>query len=190
MFLAASARETVQSNWTSADAPCARYDDLRSPVLGRIGVKIDAGERWADAFRRALSFWNSVLDANLYEETSFDACAIRIIGGGPDILNHAVVARSQITEWNNFRGKIAVSPMAAKEMGSNEMYAVAVHELGHLLGLKHNMSGRSIMYFLDIDGSEVLDSKDILDLSTHHRLRREISNSTWHLPIQIVATGE
>jgi hypothetical protein len=26
------------------------------------------------------------------------------------------------------------------------------------------------MYFLDVNGTEVLDSKDILDLSSHHKL--------------------
>jgi hypothetical protein len=48
--------------------------------------------------------------------------------------------------------------------------AAAVHELGHMLGLKHNASSRSVMYFLDVNGTEVLDSEDILDLGSHHKL--------------------
>ena len=59
------------------------------------------------------------------------------------------------------------------------------HEFGHMLGLKHNPSSKSIMYFLDINGTEVLDSKDILDLSTHHKLRTAIV-STGFLPIKVV----
>jgi hypothetical protein len=83
-------------------------------------VRIDTPEPWADSFRRVLRFWNTVLAANLHEETTLDSCAVRIINAGPDILNKAVVARSQLTEWDNCRGKIAVSPGAAKVMSSTE----------------------------------------------------------------------
>jgi hypothetical protein len=166
----AGAAEKPQSNWTSADEPCAKYDDLRRPVLGEIGVKIDANEPWADGFRGALSFWNTVLVANFHEETNLNACAIRVINGGPDIVNNGIIARSQLIGRDNFRGKIAVSPAAAKAMSCAEIYGAAVHELGHMLGLKHNASSRSIMYFLNVNGTEVLDNKDILDLSSRHRL--------------------
>jgi Matrixin len=166
----AGAEEEPQSNWTSADEPCAKYDDMRRPVLGNIGVKIDANGPWADEFRKALSFWNTVLVANFHEETNLSACAIRIINGGPDLLNDGIVARSQLTWRDNFRGEIAVSPKAATAMSSDEMYGAAVHELGHMLGLKHNASSRSVMYFLNVNGTEVLDGKDILDLSSHHKL--------------------
>jgi hypothetical protein len=176
-----SAQAKPQSNWTSADAPCAKYDDMRNPVLGSIGVKIDTTEPWADGFRRALRFWNTVLAANFHEETSLNACTVRIINGRPDILNKVIVARSQLTELDNFRGKIAVSPEAVKAMSGAEMYGAAVHELGHMLGLKHNASSQSVMYFLDINGTESLDNKDILDLSTHHKLRPAIV-STGFLP--------
>jgi Matrixin len=179
------AQETQQSNWTSADASCAKYDDLRKPVLGNIGVKIDASLAWADAFRRALSFWNTVLAANFHEETNLETCAVRIVDGSAGILSNAIVARSQMTEWVNFRGKIAVSPIATKEMSSAEMYAASVHEFGHMLGLKHSTNSHSVMYFLDVNGTEVLDAKDILALSTHHKLRSAIA-STRFLPIQIV----
>jgi hypothetical protein len=178
-------QEKPQVNWTSSDAPCANYDDMRNPILGNIGVRIDATEPWADGFRRALMFWNTVLAANFHEETNLNACTVRIIDGGPEILNKVIVARSQVTEQDNFRGKIAVSPRAAKSLSSAELYAAAVHELGHMLGLKHNASSKSIMYFFDVNGTEVLDRKDILDLSTHHKLRPAII-STGFLPIKVV----
>ena len=163
--------ETRHSNWMSNDAPCAKYDDLRKPVLGDIGVKIDATGPWADGFRRALSLWNTVLAANFHEETELDACAIRIINAGPGLLSNSMVARSQLTEWDDFRGKIAVSPEAANALSGAEMYATAVHEIGHMLGLKHNASSQSVMYFFNVNGTEVLDQTDILDLSTRHKLR-------------------
>jgi hypothetical protein len=169
--VAAPAQETPVSNWTSADEPCARYDDLRKPVLGDIGVKIDATGPWADGFRRALSFWNTVLAANFHQETDLVSCAIRIFNAGPAILNNAIVARSQLTDRDNFRGKIAVSPEAAKTMSSTEIYGTAVHELGHILGLKHNASSQSVMYFLDVNGTDVLDRNDISEPSTRHNLR-------------------
>lgn len=168
------AQEKPQSNWTSADEPCRRYDNLRNHVLGDIGVKIDSTEPWADGFRRALSFWNTVLVAKFHEETNLDACTIRIINGGHDILDKAIVARSQLTKWDKFCGKIAVNPEAAKALSGAELYGIAVHEFGHMLGLKHNTSSRSVMFYLNVNGTEVLDSKDTLDLSAHHKLRPAI----------------
>jgi hypothetical protein len=173
----------ARSNWTSPDAPCANFDNLRRPVIGNIGVKIDVAGPWADGFRRALRFWNTVLSANFYEETNLNACSVRIIDGDPDIVNRTVAARSQMTDRANFQGKIAVSQGAAKDMNGAEIYASAVHELGHTLGLKHNESSRSVMYFLNLHGSEVLDCEDILELSRRHALQPEISEKSF-LPIQ------
>lgn len=169
-----SRRQQPQSNWTSPDTPCAKFDSLRKPLLGDIGVKIDATGPWANGFRRALGFWNTVLAANLHEETDLSTCSLRIIDGTPDILGHAVAARSQITDWANFKGKIAVSQVVAEDMNSDEIYAAAVHEIGHVLGLKHSANNHSVMFFLDVDGTDVLDGKDILDLSRRHKLRPAI----------------
>ena len=168
------ASQPRQSNWKSPDAPCANFDDLRKPLLRNIGVKIDTAEPWADGFRRALRFWNTVLAANLHEEADLCVCNIRIVDGAPDIFDHAIAARSQLTDWANFSGMIAVSQAAAKDMNSAEIYATAVHEIGHMLGLKHNVNIHSVMYFLDVDSTVVLDRKDILNLSRHHELRRAI----------------
>jgi hypothetical protein len=118
--------------------------------------------------------WNTIPAANLHEETDLSVCSIRIIDGAADSLDHAVAARSQLADWADFRGKIAVSGVAAKQMNNDEIYATAVHEIGHLLGLKHNANIHSVMYFLDFDSTGVLDAKDILDLSRRHELRPAI----------------
>jgi hypothetical protein len=60
-------------------------------------VRIDAAQPWADEFRRALRFWNTVLAANFHEERTLRACAVRIVDGGPAILNRMTIARSQLT---------------------------------------------------------------------------------------------
>jgi len=178
-------QEMNQVNWTSADAPCAHYDNIRKPTLGNIGIRIDATGPWAEGFRQALVFWNSVLAANFHEEANLNACTVRIVDGGPEIVSKVIVARSQLTERDNFLGKIAVSPAAAKAMSSAELYAAAVHEFGHMLGLKHNANIHSVMYFLDLDGTEGLDSKDVSDLRAHHQLR-PAAISAGFLPIQSV----
>jgi hypothetical protein len=186
---AARTPETRHSNWISSDAPCAKYDDLRKPVLGDIGVKIDATGPWADGFRRALNFWNTVLAANFHEETDLDACAIRIVNAGPGLLSNAIVARSQLTEWDDFRGKIAVRPEASGTMTSGEIYGTAVHELGHMLGLKHNASSQSVMYFFNVNGTEILDKADILDLSVRHRLRVALASAGFQ-PVDVVLSAD
>jgi len=175
-----------RTNWTSSDAGCARYNDLRNRVLGNIGIKIDAGEPWAAGFRRAIAFWNTVLVANFHEETDLSACAVRVINGDRNVLQNGIAARAQIPEWADFRGKIAVRPAIANQLSSTEIYGVAVHELGHLLGLRHNASPESVMYFLDVNGDEVLDIKDLVALSRHHKVRPAIF-SAGYLSIQVFA---
>ena len=115
--------------------------------------------------------------------------ALRVIDSGPDTVNNGIIARSQLIGRDNFRGKIAVSPEEAEAMTCAEIYAAAVHELGHMLGLKHNASSRSIMYFLNVNGTEVLDRKDILDLSSRHRLRATVASAGFPM-IQIVGIAE
>src|SRR5215467_7765602 len=83
----AQAQQKPRLNWTSGDAPCAKYDDLLNPVLGNIGVRLDLPEPWAGAFRWALTFWNGVLTTNLYENTDLTSCAIRIVKGAPGLLD-------------------------------------------------------------------------------------------------------
>jgi len=68
------------------------------------------------------------------------------------------------------------------------MYGTAVHEIGHLLGLKHNRNCRSVMYFLNVNGTEALDRDDILELRKHHQLRPGIE-ATGFQPIGVIQSG-
>jgi hypothetical protein len=89
---------------------------LRRPGLGEIGVKIDATGPWSVGFREALSFRNTVLVANSHEETNLNACAIRVIDSGPDIVNNGIITRSQLIGRDNSHGKIAVSGSEGNEL--------------------------------------------------------------------------
>jgi hypothetical protein len=40
-----------------------------------------------------------------------------------------------------------------------------------MLGLKHNPSVHSVMYYLDLQGSEVLDQTDLTMLAGRHKLK-------------------
>jgi hypothetical protein len=105
---------------------------------------------------------------NWHDDES-NSCAMQLVDGTPAILKTSIVARSQFTEWDNFQGLIAFNPKAP--LTSTELYLTAVHEIGHMLGLKHNPSVHSVMYYLDLQGSEVLDQTDLTMLAGRHKLK-------------------
>lgn len=134
-----------------------------------LGVKISTSNPvLAREFREAMDFWSNVIDMRWHEDQS-STCAVQLVDGTPSILKKTVVARAQFTEWDNFQGWIAFNPHAP--LTSEEMFLTAVHEIGHMFGLKHNPSNRSVMYYLDLEGSEVLDRQDLSALASRHRLR-------------------
>ena len=55
------------------------------------------------------------------------------------------------------------------------MFVISVHEISHLLGLPHNPSGSSVMFFLDLDDSVPLDAADLAALASRHKMRAGIS---------------
>ena len=62
-------------------------------------------------------------------------------------------------------------PFSSAPLSREETYLTAVHEIGHLLGLKHNPNPSSVMYYLDLEGPEVVDITDLAALASHHKLR-------------------
>jgi hypothetical protein len=157
------------ANWEGDFSPCNHRFELMKSESMSLGVKISTSNRaLAREFRIALDFWSSVLDMSWHEDNS-DSCAMQLVDGTPAILKTSIVARSQFTEWDNFQGWIAFNPKAP--LTSSELYLTAVHEIGHMLGLKHNPSVRSVMYYLDLEGSEVLDLTDLATLAGRHKMR-------------------
>src|SRR5690242_7811638 len=165
----ASFADQRTANWTGNFSRCDKRFELLRRESMTLGVKISTSNPLlAREFREAMNFWSQVLDMRWHEDPS-SACAVQLVDGTPSILKKTIVARAQFTEWDNFQGWIAFNPRAP--LTADEMFLTAVHEIGHMLGLKHNPSAHSVMYYLDLEGSEVLDRQDLAALASHHRLR-------------------
>jgi hypothetical protein len=169
LTLPVSFADQRSSNWEGDYSPCnQRYELLKHDEMS-LGVKISTSNPvLAHEFREALDFWAHVVDMNWHEDAS-STCSMQLVDGTPAILKTSIVARSQFTEWDNFQGWIAFNPKAP--LTSEELYLTAVHEIGHMLGLKHNPSAHSVMYYLDLEGTEVLDPSDLTTLAGRHKLR-------------------
>lgn len=132
-------------NWSTPDEPCAKYKDLKKYALADIGVKIDVSDpAWAAAFRRALVFWNKILDVNFHEQKNINACALRITDGSLWMFEGGYTAFAQSADLDGFEGKIVVLPQVPFSPAAR--FVNAVHEIGHVVDLRHNPDPRSVMY--------------------------------------------
>jgi catechol 2,3-dioxygenase-like lactoylglutathione lyase family enzyme len=140
-----------------------------------IGVRYDTSSIAASrAIRRALNFWTAVLDMTFHEQED-GTCALAIVDATPGILHeNNDVARAQFTDWDNFQGWIAFDPHIAEYMSEDELYATAVHELGHIFGLFHSNHPSSVMFYIDADGTSILDNADLRALADRHMLRPDV----------------
>jgi hypothetical protein len=162
-----------QANWTGHYRPCLNSAELRKTGHMRIGVRYGISDRVViQQFHRAFDFWAKLLDADFYQDQS-TSCAIGIVEGTQAVLlhNRAIVARAQLPDKLNFQGWIAVAPRASTDLADDEATAIWIHEIGHLLGLKHNPSPSSVMYGVDVDGTSRLDAEDLRAIASRHTLR-------------------
>jgi hypothetical protein len=156
-------------NWTGPYTACNQRAELLKHDAMDLGVKFStSNSELEQEFRQALRFWADVLDMTWHEDDT-SSCSIQLVDGTPEILRHTIVARSQFTDWDNFQGWIAFNPKV--QLNRTELYLTAVHEIGHMLGLKHNPNAGSVMYYLDLEGQEYLDSADLALLATRHKMR-------------------
>lgn len=171
VFLA-SAAWAQSANWTGPFKPCLNSSELEKTGHMSIGVRYDlSNERIIQQFHRAFEFWENLLDAEFHDEAS-ESCSVAILEGTKALLgNRAVVARAQLPKLPDFQGWIVVDPRATSYLTDEEAVAIWIHEIGHLLGLVHNPSAKSLMYFIDIDLGNKLDSTDLRALSLLHAFR-------------------
>jgi hypothetical protein len=161
-----------RGNWAGPYRPCLNSAELKKAGHMSIGVRYDVSDRVTiEQFQHAFDFWERLLDADFHQEQS-TSCAIAIVYGTRGVLpSAAIVARAQLPNRSTFQGWIAVDPKARTYLSDDEATAIWIHEIGHLLGLKHNPSPMSLMYALDVDGACKLDSRDLRAISSTHALR-------------------
>lgn len=160
------------ANWTANYPSCGRHAELLKRGPMSLGVRLaTANPKLAQQFKLALDFWATVLDLEWHEDDSGN-CSIELIDGNRDLFEpepQNMAARSQFPDRQGFQGWIVFNP--AVSLNLTELYRISVHEIGHMLGLRHSANTLSLMYGLDLDCSESLDALDLATLAARHKLR-------------------
>jgi hypothetical protein len=134
-----------------------------------LGVRFDAvSPILREQFGHAMDFWARVLDMDWHPDDTSN-CAIRVAEGPPENFALDDVAQADSLELDTFGGEISFNP--AVSMESSELYLISIHEIGHLFGLEHNPSAKSVMYFIEVEGPQTLDETDIAAVAVRHKLR-------------------
>ena len=171
LFAGLAGAETL-GNWRANFPPCKQHSELLKRGPMNLGVRIATSNAvLAEEFRAAMDFWAKVLDLEWHEESTQN-CAVQVVDGErwlfePEPDNMA--ARSQFPDRRDFEGWIAFNPTVA--LSRMESYRISVHEIGHILGLRHSMNIKSLMFGFDLDDSQSLDPADLASLADRHKLR-------------------
>ena len=157
------------SNWAANYPPCNGHSELLKRGHMDLGVRLaTANLVLAEQFRRAMDSWAGVVDLSWHVDNSQN-CSILLVDGDQELFSVNAAARSQFPDRVDFQGWIAFNP--AQTFSENELIRIAVHEIGHLLGLQHSASAMSVMYGFNLEGPQWLDPADLADLARHHKLR-------------------
>ena len=159
----------LPGDWSGDFPPCDRNHELLKRDRMHLGVRFSASDPLvSEAFARALDFWGTVVEMEWHEENT-RSCSLHVVAGPPELFQSKEAARAQFPGSPSFQGWIAINPQVV--LSAEEQYLLAVHELGHLLGLHHNPSARSVMYFFCFEGPVRLDGTDLAALAARHKLR-------------------
>ncbi len=141
---------------------CQNASVLRSSRHLELGVRFSTHDpRIIQQASRALERWSEIVDLSWHRDDS-DNCSI-------DIKADTFAEEDEVAESNAEEGSIIFASDA--ELTAKQLFVTAFHEIGHLLGLQHNPSAHSVMYWIDFRGDEVLDNSDMHALATIHALR-------------------
>lgn len=162
------------TNWVAQSDPCDASTELLKHSHMEIGVWMNTSNRTLVAeFHRAMDFWAEVLDMSWHEQNT-PQCSIQVVDGSPSLFaNNAIAARSQFVDRRNFHGWIAFNPQC--RLNGADLYVTAIHEIGHMLGLEHNLNPKSVMYFLNPEDPPLLDNEDLACLARRHKLRAPLA---------------
>lgn len=147
---------------------CENAAALRWSRHLQLGVRFSTHDpRIVEQMSRALDRWSEITDMSWHRDDG-QTCSI-------DIEDGKFIGEDEIAEARAQDGSVTFASVG--ELTAEEVFIAAFHEIGHLLGLQHNPSPRSVMYWIDIRGDEVLDGSDMRALATMHLLRADSSCS-------------
>ncbi len=171
LFAGLATAETI-ANWRANFPPCKQHSELLKRGPMNLGVRIaTANPVLAEEFRAAMDFWAKILDLEWHEETTRN-CSVEVIDGERWLFEpepEYMAARSQLPDRRGFEGWIAFNPTVP--LSRMESYRISVHEIGHILGLRHSTNVKSLMYGFDLDDSQSLDQADLASMASRHKLR-------------------
>jgi hypothetical protein len=171
LFAGLATAETL-GNWRANFPPCKQHSELLKRGPMNLGVRVaTANPVLAEGFRSAMAFWAQVLDLEWHEESTQN-CSLEVIDGERALFEpepENMAARSQFPDRRDFQGWIVFNP--AVPLNKKESYRISVHEIGHMLGLRHSPNIKSLMYGFDMDEAESLDLADLASLADRHKLR-------------------
>jgi hypothetical protein len=155
---------------TDLNDACTPSQELLKYESMNLGVRIaTSNPQLAAQFENALNFWTTVIDMRWHLESS-SLCTVQLLDGQPDLFEDSTIAKAHLAKFSGSSGWVAFNPKAP--LTRNELYLTAVHEIGHLLGLEHNPSVASVMYYTNDERADLLDKIDLMALSDRHRLRK------------------
>jgi hypothetical protein len=96
---------------------------------------------YRDSITEAISVWNGELGRNVFREAIAEETPQVMISWGP-------VSGNEVAGTQHYGGPHPVRANVIIRQGVNthRVYLVAIHELGHVLGLQHSDSPNSVMW--------------------------------------------
>ena len=163
-------------NWAGPLQACASSQDLLKYGPRDLGVYVTTvNQKLATQFAKAMNFWTTVIDMRWHPESS-TRCSLQLSDGQPELFDDSTIAKAHLVDGNGLSAWVAFNPKAP--LTDSELYLTSIHEIGHLLGLAHNPSASSVMYYTNDAGATLLDGTDLKALSESHKLRRIHESST------------